>query len=240
MQANTQQQPWAFDLAHSSINFTVRHMVVSKVRGRFTRWGGTLLMNETDPSGAVVDVTIEAGSVETGVEQRDTHLRSADFFDVEKFPTLTFKSTRIEKAGDGTFRLLGDLTMHGVTRPVALDVEFAGSAKDPWGGVRAGFSARTTLDRKDFGLTYNQLLETGGVVVGEKVEIGRVVANEPGCVLVHTALGSTFVLRHPGGEEAAADLLRGRGRLNAGGTTEHSSTLRPYRLADTTSPCRSK
>ncbi len=171
MQAKT-QQAWTFDLVHSSINFTVRHMVVSKVRGRFTRWGGTLAMDENDPSRAAVDVTIEAGSVDTGVEQRDAHLRSADFFDAERFPELTFRSTGVEKTGDGAYRLLGDLTMHGITRPVALDVEFAGSAKDPWGGVRAGFSARTTLDRKDFGLTYNQLLETGGVVVGEKVEIG--------------------------------------------------------------------
>ena len=172
MKTRTEQQPWTFDLAHSSINFTVRHMVVSKVRGRFTRWDGTLLMDENEPAGAVVDVRIEAGSVDTGVEQRDAHLRSADFFDAERFPVLLFHGTRIEKAGDGTYTLTGDLTLHGVTRPVSLDVEFAGSAKDPWGGVRAGFSARTTLDRKDFGLTYNQLLETGGVLVGEKVEIG--------------------------------------------------------------------
>ncbi len=172
MKTSTQQQPWTFDLAHSSINFTVRHMVVSKVRGRFTRWDGTLTMDENDPAGAAVEVRIEAGSVDTGVEQRDAHLRSADFFDVERFPALLFRGTRIAKAGDGTYTLTGDLTLHGVTRPVTLDVEFAGSARDPWGGVRAGFSARTTLDRKDFGLTYNQLLETGGVLVGEKVEIG--------------------------------------------------------------------
>jgi polyisoprenoid-binding protein YceI len=172
MQAATQNQRWTFDLAHSSVNFTVRHMVVSKVRGRFTRWGGSLAMDERDPSRATVDVSIEAASVDTGVEQRDTHLRSADFFDAERYPTLAFKSKRIEKTGEGSYQLFGDLTMHGVTRPVTLEVEFAGSAKDPWGGVRAGFSARTTIDRRDFGLTYNQLLETGGVVVGEKVEIG--------------------------------------------------------------------
>ena len=172
MSARTQPQPWTFDLAHSSINFTVRHMVVSKVRGRFTRWGGSLVMDESDPAGAAVDVRIEAASVDTGVEQRDGHLRSADFFDAERFPTLAFRSSGIEQAGEGAYRLNGELTMHGVTRPVSLEVEFAGSAKDPWGGLRAGFSARTTLDRKDFGLTYNQLLETGGVLVGEKVEIG--------------------------------------------------------------------
>ena len=162
---------WAFDQAHSSVNFTVRHMVVSKVRGRFTKWDGTLAMDETNPVGGSVEVSIDAASIDTGVEQRDGHLRSPDFFDVAKFPTLTFKSTRVEAPSAGALKVTGDLTMHGVTRPVVLDVEYSGSAKDPWGGVRAGFSARTTIDRKDFELTYNQLLETGGVLVGETVEI---------------------------------------------------------------------
>jgi len=165
------QSTWAFDQAHSSVNFMVRHMVVSKVRGRFTKWDGTLAMDETNPVGGSVEVSIEAGSIDTGVEQRDGHLRSPDFFDVAKFPTLTFKSTKVEAAGAGALKVTGDLTMHGVTRPVVLDVEYSGSAKDPWGGVRAGFSARTTIDRKDFGLAYNQLLETGGVLVGETIEI---------------------------------------------------------------------
>jgi polyisoprenoid-binding protein YceI len=164
-------QKWAFDVVHSSINFTVRHMVVSKVRGRFEKFDGTLSMDEKDPSGGRVEVVIDAASIATGVDQRDGHLRSADFFDVEHFPTITFKSTRVEKAGAGALKVAGDLTMHGVTRPVVLDVDYAGSANDPWGGVRAGFSARASLDRKDFGLTYNQLLETGSVVVGETVEI---------------------------------------------------------------------
>jgi polyisoprenoid-binding protein YceI len=162
---------WGIDLVHSSVGFTVRHLVVSKVRGKFTRWTGTILMDEHDLTRAQVDVSIEPASVDTGVEQRDNHLRSADFFDVEKYPTMAFKSTRVEKAPDGSLRLHGNLTMHGVTRPVTLDVEYAGSQKDPWGGFRAGFSARTSLDRKEFGLTYNQLLEAGGVVVGEKVDI---------------------------------------------------------------------
>ena len=171
MKTTAKNEKWSFDIVHSSINFTVRHMVVSKVRGRFTKWDGTLTMDERDPSGGSVEVVIDAASVDTGVDQRDTHLRSADFFDVEHFPTLTFRSTRVEKAGAGALKVAGELTMHGVTRPVVLDVEYAGSAKDPWGGVRAGFSARASLDRKDFGLLYNQLLETGGVLVGEKVEI---------------------------------------------------------------------
>jgi polyisoprenoid-binding protein YceI len=162
---------WGIDLVHSSIGFTVRHLVVSKVRGRFTRWTGTIRMDENDLARAQVDIAIEPASVDTGVEQRDNHLKSPDFFDVEKYPTMTFKSTRVEKAKDGTLSLVGELTMHGATRPVTLEVEYAGSQKDPWGGIRTGFSARATLDRKEFGLTYNQLLETGGVVVGEKVDI---------------------------------------------------------------------
>ena len=165
------QSSWAFDQAHSSVNFMVRHMVVSKVRGRFTKWNGTLVMDEMNPAGGAVEVAIEAGSIDTGVEQRDGHLKSPDFFDVAKYPTLTFKSTKVEAAGAGALRVTGELTMHGVTRPVVLEVEYSGSAKDPWGGVRAGFSARVTIDRKDFGLTYNQLLETGGVVVGENIEV---------------------------------------------------------------------
>jgi len=171
MATNAELPIWALDLVHSSIGFTVRHLVVSKVRGKFGRWTGTIRMDEHDLAAAQVDVSIETASVDTGVEQRDNHLRSADFFDVEKFPAMTFKSTGVEKEKAGTLHLHGNLTLHGVTRPVTLEVEYAGSQKDPWGGFRAGFSARTSLDRKEFGLTYNQLLETGGVVVGEKVDI---------------------------------------------------------------------
>ena len=171
MTAHNDLATWGVDLVHSSVGFTVRHLVVSKVHGKFTKWSGTILMDEHDLARTQVDVQIESASVDTGVEQRDNHLRSADFFDAEKFPALQFKSTKVEKGKDGDLRLLGNLTLHGVTRPVALDVEYAGTQKDPWGGMRAGFSARTSLDRKDFGLTYNQLLETGGVVVGEKVDI---------------------------------------------------------------------
>lgn len=162
---------WAIDSAHSSIGFTVRHMVVSRVRGRFTRWNGTIAMDERDPTGARVEISIEPASVDTGVEQRDNHLRSPDFFDVERHAAMTFRSTAIQKTGEGRYRVTGDLAMHGVTRPVSLEVEFAGSARDPWGGIRAGFSARGSLDRRDFGLTYNQLLEAGGVLVGEKVDL---------------------------------------------------------------------
>ncbi len=162
---------WTPDLVHSSVGFSVRHLVVSKVRGKFAKWSGTIRMDEHDLARAEVDVSIETASVDTGVEQRDNHLRSPDFFDVEKFPQLRFTSKKVEALGGDELRVTGDLTMHGVTREVTLEVEHAGRAKDPWGGARAGFSARTTLDRKDFGLGWNQLLEAGGVLVGERVDI---------------------------------------------------------------------
>ena len=167
----SERPTWGIDLAHSSLSFTVRHLVVSKVRGKFTRWTGTIRMDEHDLSRTQVEVAIEPASLDTGVEQRDNHLRSADFFDVGKYPTMSFDSTGVEKATDGRLRLTGNLTMHGVTRPVTLEVEYAGTQKDPWGGYRAGFSARTSLDRKDYGLMWNQILETGGVAVGDKVEV---------------------------------------------------------------------
>lgn len=171
MTTKTDLPIWTPDLVHSSVGFTVRHLVVSKVRGKFTRWTGSILMDEHDLTRTQVDVSIETASVDTGVEQRDNHLRSADFFDVEKHPAMTFKSARVERAEDGMLRAHGNLTMHGVTRPIVLDVEYAGTQKDPWGGLRAGFSARTSLNRKDYGLVWNQVLETGGVAVGDKVEI---------------------------------------------------------------------
>jgi len=162
---------WNFDLAHSSVNFHVRHLMVSKVHGRFTLWGGSLEIDEDDITKSRVDVTIDAASVDTREDKRDTHLRSADFFDVEKFPTLTFKSTAVEKIADDEIAVTGDLTIHGVTKSVKLAVELGGQAKDPWGGIRTGFSAKTSINRKDFGLGWNAVLETGGVLVGEKIEI---------------------------------------------------------------------
>jgi polyisoprenoid-binding protein YceI len=162
---------WNIDLTHSGINFSIRHMVVSKVRGRFGSYTGTLELNENDLSRSQVEVQIDAASIDTGVEQRDGHLRSADFFDAEKYPRLTYKSRRIEKLSDERYRVIGDLTIRDVSREVALDVEFGGRAKDPWGNERAGFTARASLDRKDFGLGWNQVLEAGGVLVGERVDI---------------------------------------------------------------------
>ena len=162
---------WNFDLSHSSVNFHVRHLMVSKVHGRFSLWGGTLVIDNDDITKSRVDVSIDATSVDTKEEKRDAHLRSADFFDVEKFPALTFKSTQVAKVGDEELAITGDLTIHGVTKSVKLAVELGGVAKDPWGGTRTGFSAKTSINRKDFGLGWNSVLETGGVLVGEKVEI---------------------------------------------------------------------
>src|ERR1700688_4850698 len=150
---------WGFDLAHSSISFWVRHLMVSKVHGRFTAWTGTLEFDERQPATARVEVQIDAASIDTREPPRDAHLRSPDFFDVEKYPHITFKAAGATPAGSGRFHVKGDLTIHGTTRSITLDVEYAGRVKDPWGGERAGFSARTAISRKDYGLTWNQLVE---------------------------------------------------------------------------------
>ena len=162
---------WHIDAAHSGINFSVRHMVVSKVRGRFAVYTGKADLDDGDLTRSSVEATIDASSIDTGAPQRDAHLRSPDFFDVEKYPELRFRSTRIERLEGERYRVVGDLTIRDATREVSLDVEYGGRAKDPWGNERIGFSARTSLDRKDFGLQWNQVLETGGVLVGDRVEI---------------------------------------------------------------------
>jgi len=162
---------WDIDPSHSDVQFTVRHMVVTKTRGRFTRWAGTIDLDEADPTRSSVSVRIEADSIDTGHADRDAHLRSADFLDVASHPTLEFRSTGIERLGDERHRIHGELTIRGVTRPVTLDAELGGIKADPWGSQRAGFSARTKIDRRDFGLTWNQALEAGGLLVGEKVDI---------------------------------------------------------------------
>jgi len=161
---------WDFDLTHSSVNFHVRHLMVSKVHGRFTKWSGNLELDDADLTKSKIDVTIDAASIDTKEDKRDEHLRSADFLDAAQFPQITFKSTQITRDGDD-YRVEGDLTIHGVTRPITLEVEGGGQVKDPWGGTRTGFSAKTSISRKDFGLTWNVALETGGFLVGDKVEI---------------------------------------------------------------------
>ena len=162
---------WNIDPSHSTIAFSVRHMVVSKTRGRFNKWTGQLRFDAENPAASSVEVNIDPASLDTGDAQRDAHLRSADFFDVEKHPTASFRSTKVDVAGEGRYRVTGNLTVHGITQPVVLDVTYEGSGKDPWGGERAGFSATTTIDRKNFGLEWNKALETGGLLVGEKVEL---------------------------------------------------------------------
>jgi polyisoprenoid-binding protein YceI len=162
---------WQIDSAHSGIHFSVRHLVIARVRGQFGRWTGALTVPDGDFTKATAEVTIDATSIDTGVADRDAHLKSADFFDVANHPEITFRSRRIERKTGDRFELVGDLTIRGTTRAVTLDVESAGETQDPWSNRRAAFSAKTSVDRKAFGLTWNQALETGGVMVGDKVEI---------------------------------------------------------------------
>ena len=167
----TGRTTWSIDPVHSSVEFSVRHLMITTVRGRFTGVQGTLTVDEADPAKSVVEVVIDATTIDTREPQRDAHLRSADFFDVERFPTLTFRSTKLEGTPRERFSLVGDLTIHGVTRPVALDVQPEGQIKDAWGGIRTGFTATATIKRSEFGLTWNQLLEAGGVTVSDDVKI---------------------------------------------------------------------
>ncbi len=162
---------WNLDLSHSEVNFAVKHMMISTVRGKFNKFSGTIDFNEADPTHSSIDVSIDVASIDTRDEKRDGHLKSGDFFDVEKFPAITFKSTKVEKVSDSTAKVTGDLTIRGVSRPVVLDVTYAGQAKSPWGTTSAGFSASTKISRKDWGLTWNVALETGGVLVGEDISI---------------------------------------------------------------------
>jgi polyisoprenoid-binding protein YceI len=162
---------WEIDSSHSGIHFSVRHLVIARVRGQFSRWTGTLNVPGGDFTRASLEVVIDASSIDTGVADRDAHLRSADFFDVERYPEITFKSTSVTQVAPDRLKVAGALTMKGVTRDVVLDVEILGQAKDPWGNERAAFSATTSVDRRDFGLTWNQALETGGVMVGDRIDI---------------------------------------------------------------------
>ena len=162
---------WEIDSSHSSLHFSVRHLVIAKVRGTFERWSGTIHVPDGDFSKATVAVTIDASSIDTAVADRDTHLKSPDFFDAAQHPELRFVATRVQRRSGAEVDVVGDLTIRGTTREVVLRVEQHGQAKDPWGNVRAAFTAKTSIDRKDFGLTWNQVLETGGVMVGDRVDI---------------------------------------------------------------------
>jgi len=165
------QSSWEIDPAHSNVQFGVRHMMISTVHGKFTKFTATATGDEKDAAHAGVQASIDVASIDTGDEKRDAHLKTADFFDAEKFPTITFKSTKVEAAGDRRFKLHGDLTMHGVTKPVVLDVEATPEVKGMRGETRAGARATTKINRKDFGISWSKSMDGGGVVVGDEVEV---------------------------------------------------------------------
>ncbi len=163
---------WNIDPDHSNVGFKVRHLMISNVKGNFEKHSGIVEINDKDISKSRVEVTIDTNSINTNVQKRDEHLRSADFFEVAKYPTMTFVSKKVARVGKDRLKVTGDLTLHGVTREVALDVEGPSKeSKDPWGNIRRGATANTKINRKDFGLLWNKALETGGVVVGEEVAI---------------------------------------------------------------------
>ena len=170
IEPRTSTQTWALDAAHSNVEFAVKHLMIAKVKGRFSQVSGNLTADPANPADFKLEVEIDAASIDTRQEQRDAHLRSGDFFDAETYPTITFSGKKIEGDGD-EFRLTGDLTIKGMTREITLDVTNEGRATDPWGGSRIGFSARGKIDRRDFGLTWNQALEAGGVLVGDEIKI---------------------------------------------------------------------
>ena len=169
-QAPAKSTTWKIDPAHSNVEFAVKHLMISTVKGLFTDVEGEIVIVEGDPSKSSVSATLKAASIDTRTGQRDDHLRSADFLDAANFPEITFKSTRIS-GDESEFEVVGNLTIRGVTRPITLDVTNEGAGKDPWGGDRIAFSATTKLDRRDFGLTWNQAIEAGGVLVGNDVKI---------------------------------------------------------------------
>ena len=163
---------YQIDPSHTAVTFSVRHLMISNVRGEFEKTAGTISVNGTDPSSVKINVTIDASSINTRVDRRDAHLKSPDFLEVDKYPTITFKSTRVEAAGSGKWKVTGDLTLHGVTKEVALDVTGpTPEITDPMGAKRVGASATASINRKDFGLTWNKTLESGGVLVGDQVDI---------------------------------------------------------------------
>jgi polyisoprenoid-binding protein YceI len=162
---------WRVDPVHTRAEFAVKHLMITTVRGHFADVDGTVHEDAADPNRSSIEVSLKTASVDTGVEQRDAHLRSADFFDAEQFPSITFRSTKIATAGEDKLTVTGDLTIKGISKPVVLDVTEEGRGGDPWGGQRAGFSATTKIDRRDFGLNWNQALEKGGWAVAHEVKI---------------------------------------------------------------------
>ncbi|MFS8524781.1 MAG: YceI family protein [Limnochordales bacterium] len=165
------QTTWTIDPSHTIVEFGIRHLMITTVKGRFGGVEGTIKGNPDDWTDAEVEVKIDAASVDTRNEDRDNHLRSADFFEVEKYPHLTYKSTKVTKTGENSYTIEGELTIRDVTKPVTLEAEYLGKAVDPWGNEKIGFSAKAKVNRKDFGLTWNAPLEAGGFLVGDEVTI---------------------------------------------------------------------
>tara|TARA_R110001583_G_scaffold57654_12_gene172403 strand:+ start:1403 stop:1996 length:594 start_codon:yes stop_codon:yes gene_type:complete len=168
---NAQETKWGFDKDHSKIQFDVAHMLISEVSGQFQEYEGTVVTSKEDFSDAKFDFSITVKSIDTDNEERDMHLRSADFFDVEKYPKITFKSKSMKKVGENQYELIGNLTLHGVTKEVILDIKYGGTIKDPYGNVKAGFKITGLINRTDFGLKYNSIMDTGGMMIGEEVTI---------------------------------------------------------------------
>ena len=162
---------WQIDPSHSSLNFSARHAMVAKVRGGFSDFAGTLILDGASPAASSAEVAIVAASLDTKNAERDGHLKSADFLDIEQFPTITFKSTSATAKGDDEFEVTGDLTIHGVTKPVTVKMELLGVSQDPWGGTRIGFEGKAEISRKEFGLVWNVALETGGVLVSDTIKL---------------------------------------------------------------------
>ncbi|MGH2648639.1 MAG: YceI family protein [Ginsengibacter sp.] len=162
---------WVLDPTHSELGFKIKHLMITNVSGSFKNFQAEVATNDTDFGGAQINLTAEMSSITTNNEQRDAHLRAADFFEVDKYPELKFRSTKVEKTGDDTFALYGELTLKGVTKPVKLNAEYGGVTKDPWGGERAGFAITGKVNRTDWGVNFNGVLETGGVVLSEEVRI---------------------------------------------------------------------
>ncbi|MFF2890275.1 YceI family protein [Paenibacillus sp. NPDC057967] len=162
---------WAVDASHSEVGFSVRHLMIAKVKGTFHAFDANIVADPADLTSAEISFNIDLGSVDTRNGDRDGHLKSADFFDIEKFPTLGFQATSISKRGEGEYTVTGDVSLHGVTRSESFEVTFEGTSRDPWGNTKAGFSATGAIKRSDYGLTYNAALETGGVMIGDEVKI---------------------------------------------------------------------
>ncbi|AJD90047.1 hypothetical protein JMA_07300 [Jeotgalibacillus malaysiensis] len=168
---NTTAKKWAVDTAHSSVDFSVKHMMISKVKGTFHEFGAEVTADPQDLTGADVSFSIKVNSIDTRSQDRDNHLRSADFFEVETYPEITFRSTDVKKIGEDEYEMTGDVTIKDVTRQETFKVEYEGSGQDPWGNQKVGFTADGKINRKNYGLTWNQTLETGGVLVGEDIKI---------------------------------------------------------------------